>query len=255
MVRIFSRIIFLAVLGTSLLLGQDDDFPRPDLSWQTIETAHFLVHFHTGETRTAREIATIAEEVYGPITQLYQHEPDGKVSLVIRDHDDYSNGAAYFYDNKIELWAPALDFELRGTHPWLRDVVSHEFTHIVQIQTAMKLGRVFPAVYLQWLGYEAERRTDVLYGYPNIIVSYPLSAFVVPAWFAEGVAQYNYPTFTYDYWDSHRDMILRMYMLEGNPLSWEEMAVSGKQASGMSPPTMPDSPSYPTSRRSTGQRS
>ena len=216
----------------STLNAQDDDFPRPDLVWQTIETSHFLIHFHNGAERTAREVATIAEEIYGPITQLYQHEPDQKVSLVIKDHDDYSNGVAYFYDNKIELWAPALDFELRGTHPWLRDVVTHEFTHIVQIQTAMKLGRTFPAIYFQWLGYEAERRTDVLYGYPNIIVSYPLSAFVVPSWFAEGVAQYNHPNFEFDYWDSHRDMILRMYMLEGNPLSWEEMAVFGKTSLG-----------------------
>ena len=214
------------------LFAQDDDFPRPDLSWQTIESPHFLTHFHQGAERSAREIAAIAEEVYGPITALYQHEPDSKVSLVIRDHDDYSNGAAYFYDNKIELWAPALDFELRGTHSWLRDVVSHEFTHIVQIQTAMKLGRTFPAIYFQWLGYEAERRTDVLYGYPNTIVSYPISAFVVPTWFAEGVAQYNHPTFTYDYWDAHRDMILRMYMLEGKPLTWEEMAVFGKNSLG-----------------------
>ena len=212
--------------------AQEDDFPRPDLNWKTIESTHFLVHFHSGEERSAREFASIAEEVYGPITQLYQHEPDSKVSLVIRDHDDYSNGAAYFYDNRIELWAPALDFELRGTHPWIRDVISHEFTHIVQIQTAMKLGRTFPAVYFQWLGYESERRPDVLYGYPNAIVSYPFSAFVVPAWFAEGVAQYNHPSFTYDYWDSHRDMILRMYMLDGNPLTWDEMAVFGKTSLG-----------------------
>jgi Tol biopolymer transport system component len=213
-------------------IAQEDDFPRPDLNWKTIESAHFLVHFHSGEERSAREIASIAESVYGPITKMYQHEPDSKVSLVIRDHDDYSNGAAYFYDNKIELWAPSLDFELRGTHPWIRDVVSHEFTHIVQIQTAMKLGRTFPAMYFQWLGYESERRPDVLYGYPNTIVSYPLSAFVVPAWFAEGVAQYNHPSFTYDYWDSHRDMILRMYMLDGNPLTWDEMAVFGKNSLG-----------------------
>jgi len=231
-VKQLSVIVFLLVFSTGGLFAQDDDFPRPDLNWQTIETPHFLTHFHAGAERTAREIASIAEEVYGPITQLYQHEPDSKVSLVIRDHDDYSNGAAYFYDNKIELWAPALDFELRGTHGWLKDVVSHEFTHIVQIQTAMKLGRTIPAVYFQWLGYEAERRTDVLYGYPNTIVSYPLSAFVVPTWFAEGVAQYNHPTFTYDYWDSHRDMILRMYMLEGKPLTWEEMAVFGKNSLG-----------------------
>ena len=228
----FSFLLLVIVSGATAAFAQEDDFPRPDLSWQTIETAHFLVHFHAGAERSAREIESIAEDVYGPITQMYQHEPDSKVSLVIRDHDDYSNGAAYFYDNKIELWAPALDFELRGTHSWLKDVVSHEFTHIVQIQTAMKLGRTVPAVYFQWLGYEAERRTDVLYGYPNTIVSYPLSAFVVPTWFAEGVAQYNHPTMTYDYWDAHRDMILRMYMLEGKPLTWEEMAVFGKNSLG-----------------------
>ena len=227
-----SLLLIALLLLASRLAAQDDDYPRPDLTWQTIETPHFLVHFHNGAERSAREIAAIAERVYGPITQMYQHEPDQKVSFVIRDHDDYSNGAAYFYDNKIELWAPALDFELRGTHPWLEDVVSHEFTHIVQIQTAMKLGRRFPAIYFQWLGYEAERRTDVLYGYPNVIVSYPISAFVIPSWFAEGVAQYNDPNFKYDYWDSHRDMILRMYMLDGNPLTWEEMSVFGKTSLG-----------------------
>ena len=229
------RVLFftlLSLLSFAPLRAQDDDFPRPDLTWQTIETAHFAVHYHTGAERSAREIARIAESIYVPVTTMYQHEPDSKVHLVIRDHDDYSNGAAYFYDNKIELWAPALDFELRGTHDWLKDVVTHEFTHIVQIQTSMKLSRTVPAVYFQWLGYEAERRTDVLYGYPNAIVSYPLSAFVVPAWFAEGVAQYNYPDFTYDYWDAHRDMILRMYMLEGKPLTWDEMAVFGKTSLG-----------------------
>ncbi|OGU25461.1 MAG: hypothetical protein A2X66_01090 [Ignavibacteria bacterium GWA2_54_16] len=230
--RRHNLIFLLLIIFTAPLLAQDDDYPRPDLSWQTIETAHFAVHFHNGAERSAREIAAIAEEVYGPITKLYQHEPDSKVHFIIRDHDDYSNGAAYFYDNKIELWAPALDFELRGTHPWLKDVVLHEFTHIVQIQTSMKLSRTIPAFYFQWLGYEAERRTDVLYGYPNVIVSYPLSAFVVPAWFAEGVAQYNHPDFTYDYWDAHRDMILRMYMLDGNPLTWDEMAVFGKTSLG-----------------------
>lgn len=213
-------------------IAQDDAYTHPELNWQTIETPHFLVHFHNGAERTARRVAAIGEEIYGPITEMYRHQPDQKISFVIRDHDDYSNGAAYFYDNKIEIWAPALDFELRGTHPWLRDVVTHEFTHIIQIQTAMKLGRKFPAVYFQWLGYEAERRPDVLYGYPNVILSYPLSAFVVPTWLAEGVAQYNHPDINYDFWDSHRDMILRMYMLEGNPLTWEEMSVFGKTSLG-----------------------
>jgi Tol biopolymer transport system component len=218
-------------MASSIVLAQEE-FYHPELEWQTIETKHFLVHFHNGAEWTGHEVAKIAESIYGPVTKMYDHEPDQRVSIIIRDHDDYSNGAAYFFDNRIEIWAPALDFELRGTHPWLWNVISHEFTHIVQIQTAMKFGRKVPGIYLQWLGYEKERRPDVLYGYPNVIVSYPFSGFLVPSWFAEGTAQYNNPMLGYDYWDSHRDMILRMYMIDGNPLGWEEMGVFGKTSLG-----------------------
>lgn len=216
----------------SIIVLAQEDFYHPELEWQTIETKHFLVHFHAGAEWTAHEVAKIAESIYGPITKMYDHEPDQRVSLIIRDHDDYSNGAAYFYDNRIEIWAPALDFELRGTHPWLWNVITHEFTHIIQIQATMKFGRKVPGIYFQWLGYETERRPDVLYGYPNVIVSYPFSGFLVPSWFAEGTAQYNNPMLGYDYWDSHRDMILRMYMIDGNPLGWEEMGVFGKTSLG-----------------------
>jgi Tol biopolymer transport system component len=96
----------------------------------------------------------------------------------------------------------------------------------------MKFGRKVPGFYFQWLGYEKESRPDVLYGYPNVIVSYPISGFIVPPWFAEGVAQYNNPVLGYDTWDSHRDMILRMYMVDGNPLSWNEMAFFSKNSLG-----------------------
>jgi WD40 repeat protein len=125
-----------------------------------------------------------------------------------------------------------MDFDFRGTHNWLRNVITHEFTHIVQIQTTMKFGRRMPGLYLQWLGYESERRPDVLYGYPNVIASYPISGFLVPAWFAEGVAQYNRPQLRYDFWDTHRDMILRSYVLKDSMLTWNQMAVFGKTSLG-----------------------
>jgi hypothetical protein len=211
--------------------GQED-FVHPELVWRTIDTEHFFVHYHEGAERTARVIARIAEEIYGPVTSLYEHEPDSKVSFIVKDYDDISNGAAYFYDNRIEIYAPSMDFEFRGTHNWLRNVITHEFTHIIQIQTSMKFGRKVPAVYLQWLGYESERRVDVLYGYPNIVASYPLSGFVVPAWFAEGVAQHNRMELQYDFWDTHRDMILRSYALDSTMLTWEQMGVFGKTSLG-----------------------
>ena len=123
-----------------------ESFPHTELEWRTIPTEHFFVHFHNGNERTAREVASIAESVYGPVTDLYAYRPEQKVHFVLLDYDDYSNGAAYFYDNKIQIWVPALDFELRGTHPWLQNVVTHEFTHIVQMQASMKWTRRVPAV-------------------------------------------------------------------------------------------------------------
>ncbi len=227
------QVLFLILIFvTSSIAVSQEDFNHTELDWKTIETKHFLVHFHNGAERTGHEVAKIAENIYDPITTMYSHEPDQKVNIVIRDHDDYSNGGTDSYDNFIVIYAPALDFELRGTHPWLWMVVTHEFTHLVQIQTTMKFGRRVPGIYFQWLGYEKESRPDVLYGYPNVIVSYPIAGSLIPPWFAEGVAQYNNPIQGYDNWDSHRDMILRMYMVDGNPLSWNEMAFFGKNSLG-----------------------
>jgi len=211
-------------------LGQIVGYNHPELKWLTIETPHFFVHYHEGAERTAREIARIAEQIYKPVTSLYLYEPNGKVHFIVRDHDDFSNGVAYYYDNKIEIWATPMDFELRGTHPWLLNVVTHEFTHIVSLQVSQKFGRRIPAFYLQLLGYEREKRPDVLYGFPNRILSFPLAGTTIPVWFAEGVAQYQTPDIAHDFWDSHRDMILRMAVLEDRMLDFSEMGVFGRNS-------------------------
>jgi Tol biopolymer transport system component len=197
--------------------------PNPALHWYTIETKHFYVHYHNGAERTANSVADICEEIYGPITSLYNYEPNDKVSFIVNDESDLSNGATDYYGNRIEIEAASLDFDLRGTHNWLRNVITHEFTHICQVQSSMKFSRKVPSIYLQILDYENERRPDVLYVYPVIIVSYPISGIGVPSWYAEGTAQYQRQQMGYDNWDSHRDMILRMRTLGDNLLSWNDM--------------------------------
>ena len=228
--KIFLSLFVFLLFNASITFAQFTDF-HPELKWYTIKGQHVEVHFHNGAERTARVVAKIADEVWGPITSLYDYQP-GTVHFVIKDIDDYSNGATYFFDNKIEIWTSALDFDLRGTHNWLRNVISHEFTHMVQIQSAMKMSRSVPAVFLQVLNYEDKRRPDILYGYPNFIVSYPLSSVNMPAWFAEGTAQYMRKEFNYDQWDTHRDMILREYAINGNMLTWNEMGEFGKTSLG-----------------------
>jgi Tol biopolymer transport system component len=223
-------ILLLILFSPTFLFAQFTDF-HPELNWFTIKGKYVQVHFHDGAERTAKVVAKIADEVWEPICSLYDYEPD-LVHYVIKDIDDYSNGATYFFDNKIEIWTSALDFDLRGTHNWLRNVISHEFTHMVQLQAAMKASRSLPAVFLQVLSYEDERRPDILYGFPNVVASYPLATINMPAWFAEGTAQYMRKEFNYDNWDSHRDMILRSYILDDNLLTWNQMGVFGKTSLG-----------------------
>lgn len=227
----------VAVALSALLVGppasaqvgpQYFDYARPTLEWYTIETDHFNVIFHhdssgRGASRTAQVVARIAEETYSPITSLYGLEPEGRVSIILKDFEDYSNGAAYFFDNKLEIWASALDSPLRGDHNWLRNVITHEFTHIVQVQKTMKASRHLPFIYFQYLGYEDVKRPDVLYGYPDAIVTYPVPVLNNPVWLAEGTAQYQRSFMNYDSWDTHRDMLLRTRVLAGEELDLEEM--------------------------------
>lgn len=224
------------------LSAQPESWSHGELNWFTIKTAHFDVHYHDtpknngslaskGPERTAYLVAKIAEEVYGPVTKLYNHKPE-RIHFIIRDTDDYSNGGAYYYDNKIEIWASSLDFELRGNHHWLRNVVTHEFTHMISLQAAMKFSRKFPGFYLQYIGYEKERRKDVLRGFPSIVTSYPVAGVALPVWFAEGVAQYQLNQFDYEFWDSHRDMILRSRALSNQLLTLNAMGTFGKNSVG-----------------------
>ncbi|MCH7859893.1 MAG: PD40 domain-containing protein, partial [Candidatus Marinimicrobia bacterium] len=226
----FRRVVAITAL-MGVLWGQGW-YNHPELEWETFETEHFLIHFHQGTERSAREAATVAEKIYGPVTRMYQHEPAAKTHLIIKDVDDDSNGLAYFFDNKIEIWARPLDYDLRGSHRWMQDVITHEFVHIVQLATAMKFTSRVPSLYFQVIDYEDEKREDVLYGYPNVIASYAYPGVNIPPWFAEGVAQYMYPGANYDFWDTHRDMIVRDRVLNGNLLSLVAMNTFGKRGIG-----------------------
>ncbi|MCC5914378.1 MAG: PD40 domain-containing protein [Balneolaceae bacterium] len=218
-------VLITAPLQTTLaqVMPGDLSFPHNHLPWFTIESEHFLVHYQQGNSQSAAITSVIAEEIYEPVTSLYGHQPRKKVSIVLRDREDYSNGAAFFFDDKIEIWLPSLDTPLRGTTHWLRNVITHEFTHIVQLGASMKRSQRFPAIYFQWLNYEDVRRPDVLYGFPNGVITKPFATVSIPAWFAEGTAQYQAEGSQYDSWDTHRDMLLRAAILNESWLSFDEM--------------------------------
>jgi len=225
------RIVFFYILFFNFIVSQTW-YNHSELNWKTFETDHFIFHYHEGTESTVSEAAYVAEKIYEPITSYYGYHPKTKTSIVIKDTDDIANGTAFYYDNKIEIWAHPLDFDLRGSHRWLQNVITHEFTHIVQIGSSMKASTRFPAIYLQGFTYEDEKREDVLYGYPNTMFSIPIPGVAVPPWLAEGTAQYMSPELNYDFWDSHRDMMLRDLVLNNQLLSFNQMNSFGKKGIG-----------------------
>ncbi len=218
----------LCIVFASLAAAQTAEFTRPNLEWMTFETKNFVIHYTVGLEEVAYLAADIAEEVHEPLCEIYDYRPDTKVSLIFSDEDDIANAGAYFQSNKIKFFATSMAWDFRGTHNWLRNVVTHEYTHMIQLGATRKWSRRFPAFYVQALGYEPERRPDVLYGYPNALISWPLPSVTVPAWFAEGTAQYQFDGSGYDFWDSHRDMLLRQATLANRLLSFEDMGFFGK---------------------------
>ncbi len=226
-------IILCLIFLVSASSAQDPYFyTHPGLDWFTFETEHFIVHFHQGTERTARIVAKIAEDIHDPVTQLYKFDPPEKIHFIIKDTDDYSNGGAFFFDNKIEIWAQNLDYIMRGTRNWLRDVITHEYSHMISIMKMIKSSRTVPYGFLQIFGYEEERRKDVVRGFPNTIVSYPISSINLPVWFAEGVAQYQAPPAQFDYRDPNREMVIRDRTIHDQILTYDDMGVFGKTSHG-----------------------
>jgi hypothetical protein len=223
-------LLVVSLLLWSAVFAQEELYNNPELEWFSIETEHFVVYYSPGLEDVANMAATVGEEIHGPLCKLYGYEPDTKVSFIFTDTDDIANAGSYFQSNKIRFYATSMSWDFRGTHNWLRNVVTHEYTHMIQLGSTRKWTRSIPAGYFQLLGYEPERRPDVLYGYPNRLISWPIPSVTVPAWFAEGTAQYQFSGTGYDFWDSHRDMLLRQAVLSGRLLSFEDMGYFGKSS-------------------------
>ncbi|MDD3095488.1 MAG: hypothetical protein PHD63_04515, partial [Candidatus Marinimicrobia bacterium] len=205
---------------------------HPELQWQTTETEHFIFHYHPGTEWSLSMAIEVAESIYPHVTGLYQWEPKEKTQIIVQDTDDYANGGAYYFDNKILIWASPLEFDLRGNHQWMWNVLTHEFSHIVSLGASMKYPISIPMFYLQWLDREIPIKENVILEYPKGIGSVPIANSIVPMWWAEGVAQYQYETATHDYWDSHRDMILRDAALNNRIMSWNDVSHFGHSGIG-----------------------
>ena len=144
----------------------------PTLRYYTIESEHFVVHYDHRLGDVARRVAVVAERAHRTLTPALDHVPDRKTLINIVDDTDSANGfAGVLPRNAITLFvtAPGGFTELDDHEDWLYILVTHEYTHILHLDTMSGL----PSLYNRVFGKTWS---------PNQ---------VMPRWIIEGIAVYE----------------------------------------------------------------
>ncbi|NLE01000.1 MAG: hypothetical protein GX640_14125, partial [Fibrobacter sp.] len=206
-------ILIILILAVQVYSSRFNGF---GLKFRTVESEHFKITYHSNCEYLVNRVQQKFEQLYNIYKNTYGLTLPNKTEVVILD-SDFSNGWALSFTNTITLWTHDTDFKLRGSHTWWDDVITHEYAHIVSIWTGMKLSNHTPDIRFGFFSHPNENN--------RIEAFQSLSTEILPFWFTEGIAQYESSRHGSDFWDSHRDMILRTLTLSGKLLTWDHMQV------------------------------
>ena len=131
----------LALLGLAALLARPA-FADPRHVWETLDTPHFEIHYHQGQYPLALKLARLAEEAHRRLQPLLDHRPVERCQVVLIDGTDQANGSATpLLYNLVTAFAAPPDprSTLAGFDDWLWQLISHEYTHILHLDTVRGL--------------------------------------------------------------------------------------------------------------------
>lgn len=110
----------------------------PQLTWRTIVTEHFRIHFHQGEEQLAEELSQMVERVYDTMTTEMAWKARMRTDVVLIDRTDRANGFATAVPyNAITIFvtAPQEDSTLSLYEDWSEAIFTHELTHVLHLET------------------------------------------------------------------------------------------------------------------------
>lgn len=210
--HLFVILALFALLAGSGFRNEAVAYPS-NLEWRTIETEHFRVTYHQGLRPMALYLARLTEEIHASLSPLLEHDGRFKTEVLLVDHVDTPNGFVNVYPyNYMVLYAvpPDRNSVLNDYDDWLRVLVAHEHTHVIQLDTKSHL----PAI------------INMIFGgmvHPNQYM---------PRWYTEGMAIYHESHFSaggrqrsslfemYLRMDVHEDRILGIDQIGGGNVRW-----------------------------------
>lgn len=160
--------------------------------FMTVETPHFAIHYHQGLEEAARKTARYAEEAYDLTTARFGWRPAGKTQIVLIDDADFANGYAtpLPYDRLyIQVVPPAIGSTLGEYDDWLKEIIFHEYTHIVTSDPARGYSKVTRAIFGKPVpaGDPLSLALFLATAPPNVFL---------PHWWHEGMATWSETEFT-----------------------------------------------------------
>jgi outer membrane protein OmpA-like peptidoglycan-associated protein len=200
----------------------------PDVKWRVIKTEHFNVFYPVSKNLekaahpvdaefTARKTAYVAEEMYPLVCGQFNYYLDETVNIVMLDQTDDLTGYTVPNFDWIVVSGRHSDnlWRLRGHHDWLRNVMYHEFGHVVSLKADQPLAEEsFGSVIgVRWRD-----------GRVNTVANASVFAGTGDPWFwVEGGAEYYTDVAGINNWTANRDMRMRMDILEGTALNFGDM--------------------------------
>lgn len=137
-----ARQLACACLGLLGLWTEQARAGDPYLEWYTVKSPHFRVHYHGGLEDIAQRTASSAESVYERLVPQLGWAPHQATEIVVTDDTDSANGSATTLPyNTVRLFATAPDdmSPLGDYDNWINELVTHEYTHILQIDNTSGL--------------------------------------------------------------------------------------------------------------------
>ena len=139
------------------------DRHHPELTWRTVSTKNFNIHYHDGLEKTARKSAKIAENVIPILMEQMNLDSVPKIDITLTREDEFENAFAVRSTYQTFIWVEQNDMTLwLEKDKWLETVIAHELQHVLFFEKTKT-----------WI--------------PS-----PMDVFTqnIPAWAVEGIAEY-----------------------------------------------------------------
>lgn len=200
--RRFSLSVFICIFYLCLSVFAENKVITSVKKWQYIETPHFRVYHYPEEKDLLPTVSDILEVTFNTTTRFYEYAPSKKMPFFIyRTHNEFeqtnivdigegTGGVTEAFKNRFLVYND-------GSVRWLRNVIPHEFTHVIQFAILYEESPLLKAMRLA-------------------------RGIFIPLWMMEGMAEYN-TKLNGDTDATIREMVIRDMVSTKNVLSLKNL--------------------------------